>query len=68
MGSVVGFLKMVVEIFNLVKEGVSLYKKARREGWLQEGKEITKSIREAKSDADRKKLVKALAKHTRRTP
>ena len=68
MKTVLAAIKAVLEIFNLVKEAVKLYKQAKREGWIQDGREIAKKIKDADSDDKRRELVKDLAKHTRSVP
>ena len=56
------------ELLGLLKQAFALIRKAKREGWIEDGKEITKKVMDAKTDEERRKLVKKLAGHTRDTP
>ena len=56
-------IKGIASLIGLIKELISLANQARREGWIQDGKQIVKKVKEAKSDEDRKKMVKAIADH-----
>ena len=56
-------LKALLDVFLLVKQLLTLYKQAKREGWLDEGRELAKSITEAKTDEERRDLVRRLSQH-----
>jgi hypothetical protein len=61
MPQIVEGIKALLELFRLVSGLLSLYAQARREGWLQEGREVAKAIQEAKTDEERKALAKRLS-------
>ena len=67
VASVFVIIKGVIEIVQAaITLGKFLYnaaKQAKREGWIQEGREVTKKIKELKTDAERREMVKKLAKH-----
>ena len=59
-------VQVIKEIVGLIKELVTFFAKARREGWIKEGKDLAVKINQAKTDQDRKKLVLALARYASR--
>lgn len=63
VASVMGIITGFIEIFKAVMELIKLARQARREGWIQEGREITKKIKGLKTDAQRREAVKKLAKY-----
>jgi hypothetical protein len=63
ISGILALFKVANEVWAVIKQAVLLYNQAKREGWIEEGKDIAKKIREAKSDAERKELVKRLADH-----
>jgi hypothetical protein len=62
------FVINLIAIFKAFFELLALVKQAREEGWLQEGRELAKGIKDAKTDEERRKLVRRLANHTSSAP
>lgn len=63
MSKLVAALSALLEMLLLVKELLKLHSQAKREGWLEEGRTLAKSITEAKTDEDRRELVRRLSQH-----
>lgn len=63
MSNLIAAIKALMELVLLAKQLVSLYSQAKREGWLEEGRELAKTITEAKTDEERRELVRRLSKH-----
>lgn len=61
MATILGIINGLIEIVNLFKQAWALYQQAKVEGWIQEGKKIADGITNAKTDEERKALVKKLA-------
>lgn len=47
---------------------IKLYRLARREGWADENRAITKGLINAKTDEERRDLVRRIASQLRNTP
>lgn len=58
----------IKEIISAVKAAIALYQQARREGWIQDGREIARKIQAAKTDEERKRLVMDLSRYLGRMP
>lgn len=56
------------EVVSLLKQAYDMYKQAKLEGWLQEGKIIATEIKNLQSDTERRELVKKLADHLSDNP
>jgi hypothetical protein len=65
MTKILAFLASIVEMWTLVKGVIGLYRRAKKEGWLNEGKEVTYAIGKAKTPEKRRDLAKSLAGHIR---
>jgi hypothetical protein len=52
---IVAFLKMLRDLF-------SLWQKARAEGWYEDAVKVLDRVKEAKTDEERKKLARELAR------
>lgn len=63
MSQVIAALAAIKEIIDVVKSIFKLYKEAKREGWINEGKELTKKVENAKTPQERKKLVSDMLDH-----
>lgn len=68
LAGVIAAIRGLMELVVLLKEALALYKQAKKEGWIQEGREIAARIKGAKTDEERKKLVRELAGHASDTP
>jgi hypothetical protein len=68
MANVLSALAALLEIINLLKGVVLLYRDAKREGWLEEGRELAKAINGAKTNDERKELVRKLADYRKSLP
>jgi len=58
-----GFADMFREVLGFFKQAYELYKQAKLEGWISDGKTIATEIKNLQSDAERRELVKKLADH-----
>lgn len=63
MATILGFLNAIVEMFGLIRQAIELYQQAKKEGWIDEGRELASKIKNAKTDDERRQLVKDLLKH-----
>lgn len=61
MASLLSAIAALIELINLLKGVVVLYRDAKREGWLEEGRELAKAISGAKTNDERKELVRRLS-------
>ena len=68
MANLLSALAALLEIINLLKGVVLLYRDAKREGWLEEGREIAKAINGAKTNDERKELVRKLSDYRKSLP
>ena len=68
MANLLSALAALLEIINLLKGVVLLYRDAKREGWLEEGRELAKAINGAKTNDERKELVRRLADYRKSLP
>jgi hypothetical protein len=68
MFNIIGILTLIKEFLGLLKTGFELYRKARKENWLKEAKEITNAIATAKTPEQRQELARKLSEHLRSTP
>jgi len=71
MGRVLLVLRILLGIFSLVgivSQAITLRRKAKREGWEADGKIVFDAISGAKTDEERKALVKSLSDHVSRMP
>jgi len=59
-------IKSVLDLFSLIGALFALYRKARREGWLQEGHDIAVRLTKVKSDEKRVLLLKRLSEQLSR--
>jgi len=62
----------ILSVFTVIKEVISLFKgaykmwrTAKREGWIKDGKELAYRIQNAKDDEARRLLVRKLRDHRR---
>jgi hypothetical protein len=65
MKGIPALISGIRDLIGLAGQAMALVNKAKREGWIQEGKEITKKITEAETDEERRKLAKSVADHIR---
>lgn len=68
MASILAFFSAVLELLNVFKQIFLLYRQAKAEGWITEGQVIANKISNAKTDEERRELVKALANHAALLP
>jgi hypothetical protein len=61
MSKILLLLKTITEIANTISEALSFYRKAKEEGWYEDAKIIASRVRGAKTDEERKELVRKLA-------
>jgi len=63
-----GILSAIIalkELATLIRDLIGLYRKAQKEKWLKDGRELVKNIKAVETDKGRRKLAKELVKHTR---
>jgi len=65
LSGIISAIIALKELATLVKDLFGLYRKARKEKWLKDGRELVKNINAIKTDTDRRKLAKRLVRHTR---
>lgn len=68
MASLLSAIAALIELINLLKGVVVLYRDAKREGWLEEGRELAKAISGAKTNDERKELVRRLSDYRKSLP
>ena len=61
-------LAAIGEIFKFFKGAWAMYKQAKTEGWIAEGRELAAKIKNAKSDAERLELLRRLNAHDLSAP
>jgi len=59
-------IKGFLDLFSLITALYTLYRKAKREGWLQEGHSIAVRLTEVKSSEKRTLLLKRLSEQLSR--
>lgn len=65
---ILAILKGFFEVIGLVKEVIGLVRKAKKEGWIQDGRELSHAIKNAKTNEERRELVKRLSDHSSSSP
>lgn len=60
-----GWVKGILELIELIGLVVDLARRAKREGWINDGKELVHKIK-GSSDEQKRDLARALSKHIRR--
>lgn len=61
-------LEIVFELVGYIRGAVRLYLQAKREGWIDDGKALVEKIKEAKTDEERRELLRRLVAHDRVLP
>ena len=62
MGTFAAAIKAAMEVVNLVKNLFALYRRAKREGWLNDAAVVLEKVKTAKTDEERRELARELAK------
>lgn len=62
MASIAAALSAFVELVKMARDLVALYRRARVEGWLSDAVVVLDKVKAAKTDEERKELVRELAK------
>ncbi len=62
MAAISAAIAAALEIVKLAKDLFVLYRRARREGWLSEATIVLEKVKTAKTDDERRELVRELAK------
>ena len=68
MNTILSLFKMISELWNLINGAIALWQASKREGWIQDGQKLTDAIKNAKTDEERKALVRRLADSLHATP
>jgi len=63
MKKIVEAIKYLIEALALLRILSERIKEARREGWLQEGRELAARLERAKTDEERQKMAESRNKH-----
>lgn len=63
MKKVVDAIKTIIEALTLLKVISDLVKRAKLEGWIQDGRELAARLERAKTDEERHDLAEARNKH-----
>lgn len=62
MTALLSGITALVELVKMVRDLFSLWQKARAEGWLEDVVVVLDRVKEAKTDEERKKLARELAR------
>ncbi len=68
MGTILSILKFISDLWTVLSQAVKMWQASKREEWIQDGQKITKAISEAKTDDERRALVRRLADSIHNTP
>ena len=68
MTKITTFLMSLLEALSLLARLVKMIEEAKREGWIQNGRELVFRIEKAVSDEERAKLAKDMADHYSNMP
>lgn len=63
-----GVLLNIFGFINFLVGAWKLYKKAKKEGWKEEGREIVYALENTKDSQERKDLAKRISDHIRNLP
>lgn len=62
MTAFISGLTALMELVKMLRDLFSLWQKARAEGWLEDAVKVLDRVKEAKTDEERKKLARELAR------
>lgn len=62
MTQIIAAISSLVELVRMARELFALWQKARAEGWLEDAVKVLDRVKEAKTDEERKKLARELAR------
>lgn len=68
METVAKIIQFLSDLVSVIKEAVSMWNRAKREGWISDLEVVTRAIKEAKTDEDRRLLAQRLALLIRSSP
>ena len=68
MAQILAALKLLLEFVSLCKGLFEMYRQAHKEGWLEDGRALAKQIKEAKTDDERRALLRRLVEHSSSLP
>lgn len=62
MTGILSGITALVELLKMLRDLFSLWQKARAEGWLEDAVKVLDRVKEAKTDEERKRLAREMAR------